>query len=242
MNNQTSFPVNLEWGLNGIKKYFDAVDIFIIVDVLSFSTCVDIAVNNGAGIIPYKFKDESAIYYAKSVNAECASFHRSKKEYSLSPCSLNNISSGTRLVLPSPNGSELSLSTGNKITLCGCLRNARAVGNYAASTGGNITVIAAGEKWSDRSLRPAIEDLIGAGAILCHIKNNLSPECETAIAVFEKFENNLFQTIKNSVSGQELNEKGFVEDIRFAAQLNVSNCVPVLKDGNIYLSDSNILS
>jgi 2-phosphosulfolactate phosphatase len=117
MNNQFSFKVNLGWGINGIKKYFNITDLFIIVDVLSFSTCVDIAVNNGAGILPYKWKNESAVDYAKSKNSECASLHRSKTEYSLSPASLLNIKAGTNFVLPSPNGSELSLSTGSKTTL-----------------------------------------------------------------------------------------------------------------------------
>ncbi len=238
MNSQFNFSVNLEWGINGIKKYFNTTDLFIIVDVLSFSTCVDIAENNGAGIIPFKWKNGRALEYAKSINSECASLHRSKTEYSLSPVSLLNIKAGTNLVLPSPNGSELSLSTGNKTTLCGCIRNAESIGQYAAETGKNITVIAAGEKWSDESLRLAIEDLIGAGAILCHLKNNLSPECKTAIAVFKKFENNLFQSIRDSVSGQELIDREYEEDIKLASNLNVSRCVPVLLNG-IY---TNILT
>lgn len=146
MNTQISFKVNLEWGINGIKKYFNTTDLFIIVDVLSFSTCVDIAVNSGAYVIPYKWKDESVLEYAKSINSECASLHRSKTEYSLSPASLLNIKTGTKLVFPSPNGSELSLSTGNKTTLCGCIRNAESIGRYAAETVENKTVIAAGEK------------------------------------------------------------------------------------------------
>ncbi|RPI18612.1 MAG: hypothetical protein EHM58_04705 [Ignavibacteriae bacterium] len=231
MNDISLFHINLEWGLNGIKHYIDSSDVFIIVDTLSFSTCVDIAVNNGAGIIPYKFKDETAFDYAKSMNAVCASLHRSKTEYSLSPSSLINITSGTKLVLPSPNGSELSLSTGNKITLCGCLRNAEAVAQYSAIAGKNITVIPAGEKWSDGTLRPAIEDLIGAGAILHHIKGELSHECDMAVSAFKTFKDNLFETLSNSISGQELIERGYEEDVLLASQVNVSKCVPVLKNG-----------
>jgi 2-phosphosulfolactate phosphatase len=224
--------INLGWGLNGINHYKKTSDVIIIVDVLSFSTCVDIAVNNEAEIIPYRFKEESVVEYAKQLNAQPASLHRIKSEYSLSPVSLQNIKPRTRLVLSSPNGSELSLSAGNALTLCGCLRNAEAVGRYASKTGNNITIIPAGEKNSDGSLRPAVEDLIGAGAILRNIYNEeISPECETAIAVYEVYKENLLSKIKISFSGKELIERGFEEDVILASQLNVSKCVPVLKNG-----------
>jgi len=54
-------------------------------------------------------KDESAIDYAKKVGAEFADFNRNCTDsYTLSPTSLLKISSKTKLVLPSPNGSTLS--------------------------------------------------------------------------------------------------------------------------------------
>lgn len=37
-----------EWGLSGIEALFDRANAFIVVDVLSFSTCVDVACSNGA--------------------------------------------------------------------------------------------------------------------------------------------------------------------------------------------------
>jgi 2-phosphosulfolactate phosphatase len=100
-------PVNVycEWGLEGIRKLSPVSDVFIIVDVLSFSTCVDIAAGNKAFILPYKFKDESASNYASINGAELAAFSRSRQEFSLSPSSLTKIKPGTKLVLPSPNGS-----------------------------------------------------------------------------------------------------------------------------------------
>lgn len=225
-----SVTVNCEWGLNGIKKFLPVTDVFIIIDVLSFSTCVDAALSRGGVIYPYRYKDESAENYAEKNNAVLVSFKRSLTEYSLSPTSLTNITPGTKLVLPSPNGSELSLATGKVKTLCACLRNAQAVADYAMSLGGNITVIPAGERWEDGSIRFAIEDYLGGGAVISYLKGELSAESRAAMDIYNSSKSNLKQIITESVSGRELIEKGFSEDISIACEVNSGGSVPLLKE------------
>ena len=73
---QADFDIRCEWGMPGIEKLSPVSKVAIVVDVVSFSTCVDIAVNNGALVFPYRWKDETAIEYAKSKNAVLASFER----------------------------------------------------------------------------------------------------------------------------------------------------------------------
>ena len=231
MSSQDQYDIRCEWGIRGIEKYFSQTDVFIIVDVLSFSTVVDIACSNGALVYPFQWKDDRLLHYAESKNAIPASSMRSKTEFSLSPYSLKDIPSGTRFVLPSPNGSTLSLSTGNVLTLCGCLRNFRLVAEYAMKNGNRITVIPAGEKWEDGSIRFAVEDWIGAGAVISQLKGNLTPEAALAKESFTSSENGIKEVILNSVSGRELVEKGFEEDVHLASELNLSECVPILKDG-----------
>ncbi|WP_228376923.1 hypothetical protein [Chryseobacterium vrystaatense] len=41
--NQQEFEIRMEWGLKGAEMLAPVSDVMIIVDVLSFSTCVDIA-------------------------------------------------------------------------------------------------------------------------------------------------------------------------------------------------------
>lgn len=233
---QSEFDIKLEWGLPGIEQLAPVSDVIIIVDVLSYSTCVDVAVSKGAIIYPYKYKDDSAVEYAKSLGAQLANRDRNSSGYTLSSLSLKNIPSGTKLVLPSPNGATLSLATGSITTICGGLRNAKAVAENAMSAGKKISVIPAGEKWQEQyeskdSLRFAIEDLIGAGAIISFLKGSLSPESKSALAVYESAKENLLQEIKNCSSGKELIERGFDEDVNLACEINVSNCVPVLRNG-----------
>jgi 2-phosphosulfolactate phosphatase len=234
--NQEEFDIKLEWGLKGIEALASVSDVIIIIDVLSYSTCVDIAVSTGAVIYPYKYKDDSAKDFAKSVDAELASFKRSLTDYCLSPASLINIPKNTKLVLPSPNGATLSLATGDIPTLCGGLRNAKAVAEYAMTLGKNISVIPAGEKWKDDdTIRFGLEDYLGAGAIINYLKGSLSPESKSALSVFKNLSANLKEEIENCSSGKELIEIGFEKDVELACELNVSKCVPILKN-NFYVN------
>lgn len=97
------------------------------------------------------------------------------------------------MVLPSPNGATLAIQ-GAELRACviaGCPRNASAVARMARqqamshSASAAICVIAAGERWDDDSLRPALEDLWGLGAILAGLSDlDLSPEARAALACF----------------------------------------------------------
>ncbi|MDH4032648.1 MAG: 2-phosphosulfolactate phosphatase [candidate division Zixibacteria bacterium] len=148
------------------------------------------------------------------------------------------------IVLPSPNGATLSLSAAELCShvLCGCLRNAQAVASHAQQLGRSVALIAAGELWptdskgrsieSQRLLRPALEDLIGAGAILDSMTDaSLSPEASAAVAVFRGMRTSLLDNLISCASGCELVEMGFAEDVRVAAQLNACTAVPQLIDG-----------
>lgn len=227
---QTNFEVRCEWGEQGVVKLAPISDVIIIIDVLSFSTCIDIANSRGAIVFPFQWKDESARAFAQSVNAEVAE-KRGNSRYSLSPTSLLAINSGTRLVLPSPNGSSLSLATDGTPTLTGCLRNCRAIALAAMNYGQHIAVIPAGERWHDGSLRPSFEDFIGAGAVISYLERKLSPEAQLAREAYQGVSQFLEYLIKQCGSGQELIERGFEQDVDLASEMNVSDCVPTLVDG-----------
>jgi 2-phosphosulfolactate phosphatase len=228
---QSGFDVRCEWGENGVRHLAHAADAVIIVDVLSFSTCVEIATSRGAVVFPYRWKDDSAAAFAASVNAELAGPRRDGVGYSLSPASLTNISAGTRLALPSPNGSALSLATGTTPTLTGCLRNCHAVAAAAAKYGPRVAVIPAGERWDDGSLRPAFEDWVGAGAVISHLNGSLALEAGAALSAYLNIKSDLGHTLKRCGSGRELIERGFEQDVEIASELDVSECAPTLVEG-----------
>lgn len=80
-------------------------------------------------------------------------------------------------------------------------------------------------------MRPAFEDLIGAGAILSHLKGSVSPEALSAIAAFSTAQSNLEALVKSCSSGKELIDRGFEQDVELATQLDVSDCTPTLING-----------
>jgi len=226
---QSEFDIRCEWGRRGLQELAPLSNVVIIVDVLSFSTAVDIATSRGAMVFPYLVKDDSAAAYADSVGAALASNARGGG-FSLSPDSLRGVPEGHKLVLPSPNGSALSFSAQCTNLLTACLRNARAVSEAAKRLGDTIAVIPAGETWDDRTLRPSVEDLIGAGSVIAGLPGRRSPEAELALAAFERFAHNLPATLRACSSGKELIERGFATDVDLAAQHNVSKNVPIFKD------------
>ena len=48
-----------EWGLRGVEALRDRVAALVIVDVLSFSTAVDVALASGALVIPFSLSDRA---------------------------------------------------------------------------------------------------------------------------------------------------------------------------------------
>ena len=51
---QAGFDVGCEWGLQGIEALAPTSDVVVVVDVLSFTTCVEVATANGATVLPHR--------------------------------------------------------------------------------------------------------------------------------------------------------------------------------------------
>jgi 2-phosphosulfolactate phosphatase len=228
---QAAYDLRFEWGLTGLSALLPGSTAVVIVDVLSFTTCVEVAATRDAIVFPYRGRGEDAAAFAHERNAILASTRRDAG-FSLSPASLRAIPTGTRLVLPSPNGATLSLQTGATATFAACLRNASAVARAASQLGPRVAVIAAGERWPDGSLRPGLEDLLGAGAVLQSLPGSRSPEAASAEAVVLRFQDDLLACLRQCISGRELIERfDAADDVEIAAQLDVSRTVPVLRNG-----------
>jgi 2-phosphosulfolactate phosphatase len=232
-----SVDVRFEWGLAGAKVLASVSEVLVVVDVLSFSTAVEVALARGATVVPTGWSNRRAAALAAERGAILAvgrSQTTPAAPYSLSPASLADLPAGACLVLPSPNGAAIVSAAAElgPMVLTGCLRNAGAVATAADALGGTIGVIAAGERWPDGSLRPSLEDLLGAGAILDRLDldgRTHSPEAQAAAGA-ARFLDPATQ-LHHCASGRELITAGYAQDVQIAAELDVSHVVPLLRDG-----------
>ena len=233
--NPSEYRVRFDWGPMGLRTIAPHVDVVVIVDVLSFTTCVDVALGRGAEVFPYKMNDGTALEFAESVDAELAGGRDGDDKFSLSPASLAQASVGDRIVLPSPNGSALAfgaVDAGAREVVAACVRNGAAVGSAFADDDVTVGVVAAGERWNGSTgpLRVAVEDLLGAGAVLSMFDRlDLSPEARAAAAAWHDAEPDILDRLRDSASGQELIDRGWPDDVTLAAQAHVSDLVPVLQ-------------
>jgi 2-phosphosulfolactate phosphatase len=209
-----------------------ADDAIVVVDVLSFSTSVVLACERGATVWPHPGGEE-AHALARSLEAVLAGSRTHREGPSLSPSSMLDLPQGTRLVLPSPNGSAITHALrGTPCTVvAGCLRNAQAVALLLRDVD-RVLLVPGAERWADGSLRFAYEDLVGAGAIASRLvaldpSVQLSPEAQVARLAFEHR-----QPLSLTPSGNELIERDFADDGELASQIDVSATVPVLRDGH----------
>jgi 2-phosphosulfolactate phosphatase len=243
---QVDYRIRFERGERGLHAIGRDASVIVVVDVLSFSTAVDIAVCAGACVLAIS-QQADALKFAERRGALLAvprSEQSAATPYSLSPNSLSALPAGARLVLPSPNGAALiayARELRAPVIVAGCLRNASAVGAFVCerSNDGVIAIVAAGERWPDGTLRPALEDDLGAGAILASLNlEEASPEAVYVARGFLEARASIAGVIEASMSGRELIESGYRSDVERASEYDSSRAVPLVSaDG--FLSDAS---
>lgn len=239
---QAAYRVRFDWGLSGAEALVadaEPGDVAVVVDVLSFTTTLTVAVDRGIAVDPFPWAAEQAPAYAAQRGAVLARGRReglATGSVSLSPSSFESAAGVERVVLPSPNGSTIShaLAEAGVRVVGACLRNAGSVGRWLHEVEGRISVIAAGERWPDGSLRPAVEDLWGAGAVLSALAGPrglrpVSPEARSAAAAYDAVHGELGPALAASAGGRELIAVGFARDVEIAAEADASSVVPILR-------------
>jgi len=243
---QSDYDVRFDWGAEGAAAISRGAGIVVVVDVLSFTTTLSVAADSGITVFPYRMRDASAAAFAAARQAVLAvgRSEAGQSGVSLSPMSVREAASvdgplrrSGKLVLPSPNGSAIAkaMAEGGATVIGACLRNAVAVARWIDrnSNGAAVAVVAAGERWPGDVLRPAVEDMWGAGAVIAALKatrrKEASPEAESAAAAYRDVSGRLEAALRASGSGRELIADGYSGEIDVAAEVGSSSSVPVLQ-------------
>ncbi len=232
----------IDWGRRGARRAAERGDIIVIVDVLSFSSLVATALHNGISIFPCTEKDDINVL-ARQIGGEAAVRRQEvpeKGRFSLSPLTYSPTVAGANVAVASPNGATCSRYAGQaSYIFCGGLLNAEAVAGEVSKIMNDsdlaVTVIACGERekepGGDGPIRFAVEDFLGAGAIISGIPFEKSPDAMVCEAAFLKSRDNFSGIIWDCPSGVELRDCGFEEDVKHCARLNIYDSVPVLENG-----------
>ncbi len=203
---QSRYQIRFEWGVDGLDR-LAASDIVVVVDVLRFSSTVTDRVAEGE-TVPL-----DAAAHAVSLNGARVAAHAAAAAHS-------------------------------PVVLLGCLRNAAAVAREvlaeqtrrAART--SVAVIATGEltgREPGAPLRFAVEDLLGAGAVIDAIGalglDHTSPEAAAACEAHRGLARATRHLLTSSGSGQERLARDLRDESLHAAQLDAVAAVPVLRAG-----------
>ncbi len=214
--------VHFVWGLAGVRSVAEGEGTVVVVDVLRFATAVEAAVTRGAFVHPVAWESGSA--------------PTGTRLGSLSPVEMLGMEAGDHVALRSPNGATCSVEAGRRsgVVVAACLRNHERVASWLIDAPGPITVVSCGELWGDGSLRPSIEDLLGAGAVIEGLRQaglTCSAEAMSAADSWRGAESSWAGRVRSSMSALELLERGAGADLEYALADARSAVVPVLRDG-----------
>lgn len=241
--------VHVEWGRAGAVLAAARGDVVVVVDVLSFSTTLSMAVARDFTCLVYSGAEIESLggpaMAAIRLGARPLSRQRrvDPGEISLSPASLLEAEPGQRVIFTSLNGaSVVSAAARAPAILIGSPRNATACAGLAAELmtsvrAGRVTVVACGEHWSSvdpdtDGTRPAAEDWLGAGAVcagMADLGYSLSAEARLAASSWTR--PSALADVADCVSARELRAAGFAADVELALEVDADHKVPVRMSG-----------
>ncbi|MCE5215263.1 MAG: 2-phosphosulfolactate phosphatase [Methanobacterium sp.] len=207
-----------------------AEDLSIMVDALRASTTINTALQSFKSVITAK-NVADAVKLAEINQATLAGERDGAKiegfDVGNSPLEIKNLK-GEVLVLTTTNGTRVLESMQSKV-LIGSFVNAQAVAQRALQLADNhIEIVMAGVKG-----RFVIEDFLGAGEIITHLKDEKLDEFAIASLMASNNKEEVDRAVRNSNSAEGLRALGLEKDIEFCLKRDIYDTVPIYKEGII---------
>lgn len=217
-------------------------DLVIVIDVLRTTTSIITAISNGANsVIPtetvkeaYQLRREHPDYILvgerNGRKPRGFDFGNSPQKFTLEQIH------GKDLIITTTNGTKaLTNSKQAKWVLIGAFLNAGAIAKKVVEISNKeqigISFVLAGEE--DRF---SLEDFVCAGAIIERFPKNyahFSDETLAAMCAFKQIRSNLCDNIAKGEHAKHLIELGFIRDIEFSCQIDVTTVIPLYTNGRI---------
>jgi len=146
---------------------------------------------------------------------------------------------GKRLILTTTNGTKAfhSVSRGG-VVMAGSFFNIGAIARHCLNLGRDLLIYPSGDEG-----RFSLEDTVCAGMLIDRILKEtkgpvpLTDASQAALILYQKFNENLMRAFRLSTHGRDLIERGFEEDLACCAQRDITDIVPIFRDGTIRIGE-----
>lgn len=69
---QADYSIRFEWGLSGAQAVAPGCELAVVVDILSFTTTLSVALDAGITVLPFRVRGDKAAAYAAEADAKLA--------------------------------------------------------------------------------------------------------------------------------------------------------------------------
>ena len=211
--------------------------VVVVIDVLRATTTMTVALDQGAtAVIPVE-SIETCLSYRDMPDHILAGERGGQKvdgfSFGNSPFEfMNGVVKDKTLVLTTTNGTRaIELSKGAAKIICGGFLNFSALCRWLIAESKDVLLLCSG--WRDKF---NLEDTVFAGAIINHLKEHFLVDSDSAFAAEKLYLNsrrNMLHFMKQSSHYRRLAKFGVVNDIKYCLRPDITDVVPVLKDGKL---------
>ena len=218
----------------------------VVIDILRATSVMVHAMSQGAQeIIPARTVEE-AFQVAKTLPQNTMLLGGERESKKIEGFDLGNSPReymaekvrGKRLILTTTNGTRAfhSVSSAAEI-LVGSFLNVGATGQRCLEGERDLLLFPSGDEGSF-----SLEDTVCGGMLIDWIIRKggklvvLTDASHSAHILYQRFQNNIVEVFYLSHHGRDLVDRGFEEDLAYCARVDMTNIVPVYKDGVIRIS------
>jgi len=214
----------------------------VVIDVIRASTTITIALHHGcAGIVPVRTLREARVVAltlgdgvllaGERAAAKIAGAHlgNSPGEYERERIE------GKTVVLTTTNGTRAfrAIDGARDVIACAFL-NVSATARWLRRAGLDVLIVCAG-----RNGHVCLEDAVGGGMLIDRLSRisdrplELSDAARAAHLLYSANQGNLLEMLRGSEWGRGITRKGFGADLEICAQVDLTDVVPVMREGRL---------